>query len=110
MINSLSVYNAMFYAHNTYKCLKSEIVNTILPAQLRGHQVAVRTESAGVAVHLAHQFLFAWFLGHGQFIEYLVQFLYDRRVHWVVRRHLLRRGRWSDQGLKSYASVVAFSS
>jgi len=80
-----------------------------LPAQLSGHQIAVWTESAGVAVHLAHQFLFAWFLVHGQFMEYLVQFLYDRSVHWVMHRHLLQRGRRSAQGLKSFASVVAFS-
>lgn len=42
------------------------------PAELRGHQVAVRTEFRGISVHPAHQLLLAWFLGHGQFVEYLV--------------------------------------
>lgn len=68
---------------------KPEIVNS-LPAQLCGHQIAVGTKPARIAVHLAHQFLFAWFFAYGQFVEYLVQFLYDRSVHWVVRCHLLQ--------------------
>lgn len=65
---------------NSYCCK----LLAFLPAELRGHQVAVWAELAGIAVHSAHQLLPTRFVGHDQFVEYLVQLLHDGREHRVM--------------------------